>query len=131
MKKLFLFVLDVIIVALALWAVVWLVPGVEIAGSADLSREMTFVAIAAVFVVVNAVIGPVLRVLGAPLTCLTLGLFALVINAAVFAIVAWLSQQVGLGLRIDGFGPALIGAAVLAVVRWLLTALTGGLRPAQ
>lgn len=131
MRSLFLFILDVVIVALALWAVVWLVPGVEVAGNADLSREMTFVAIAAVFVIVNSVIGPVLRLLGAPLTCLTLGLFALVINAAVFAIVAWLSQMLGLGLRIDGFWPALFGAAVLAFVRWLLTALTGGLRPAQ
>lgn len=128
MKSLVFLFLEIVVVALALWAVVWLVPGVEVVGSPDMSREVTFVAVAAVFVVVNAVIGPILRFVGAPLTCLTLGLFALVINAVVFALVAWISQQIGLGLHIDGVLPAVLGAAVLAFARWVLSPLTGGQR---
>ncbi|AWB81037.1 hypothetical protein C3B44_00650 [Corynebacterium yudongzhengii] len=130
MRSVFLLILDVIIVALALWAVAALVPGVEITGGPNISREWTFVAVAAVFILVNSVLGTLLRVLGLPLTCLTLGLFALVINAAVFAAVAWISQQIGLGLYIDGFWPALFGAIVLALVRWALSTLTEGLRRA-
>lgn len=124
MRSLIAFVLDIIVVALALWVVVRFVPGVDLVAGGDLSIEWTFVAVAAVFVVVNAVLNPILKFIGMPLTCLTLGLFALVINAAILAVVAWVSREIGLGLYIDGFWPAVIGAAVLGVVRWLLSLVT-------
>ena len=124
MRALFSFILDVIVVALALWVVVRFVPGVDLVAGAEMSLEWTFVAVAAVFVLVNAVLNPILKLIGLPLTCLTLGLFALVINAAILAVVAWLSREIGLGLYIDGFWAAVIGAAVLGIVRWLLSLVT-------
>lgn len=124
MRAIISFLLDVIVVALALWVVVRFVPGVELMPGQDISLEWTFVAVAAIFVVVNAVLNPILKFIGLPLTCLTLGLFALVINAAILAVVAWISQEIGLGLYLEGFWPAVIGAIVLGVVRWLLSMIT-------
>lgn len=128
-------ILDIVLTALALWAVTALVPGIDVLppagtiyGDGQYDHALMFLAVAALFLVVNGVVGPVLRTLGLPVTCVTFGLFALVINAAVFWLTAWLSQQLGLGLIVEGFVPALIGAAVLAIVRGLLNLLTGGLR---
>ncbi len=128
-------VLDVVVTALGLWAVTALVPGISILppegtvyGDGQYDHALMFLGVAVVFLLVNAVIGPILRTLGAPVTCVTLGLFALVINAMVLWLTGWVSAQLGLGMIIDGFVPALIGAVVLAVVRGVLGLLTGGLR---
>ncbi len=70
---------------------------------------------------VNAILGPILRFLTFPLTFLTLGLFALVVNALLFWIAAGIVQ--GFRLR-NGFWSALIGSILLsiinAVIFWLL-----------
>lgn len=128
-------VLNVIVTALGLWAVTALVPGIGILppettlyADGQYDHALMLLAVAVIFLLVNAIIGPILRTLGAPVTCVTLGLFALVINAAVLWLTAWVSGQLGLGLIIEGFVPALIGAAVLAVVRGTLGLLTGGFR---
>jgi putative membrane protein len=46
---------------------------------------------------------------------LTLGLFLLVVNAALLGLTAALSDR----LTVDGFGTALVGGLILAVVGWL------------
>lgn len=74
--------------------------------------------------IVNAVIKPILVLLSLPLEILTLGLFTLVINAALFYVVA----QFGVGLRVDNFGSAFLGALVLSIISFLLAQL---IRPAQ
>lgn len=124
--------LDIIVVAIALWVVTALVPGVDILppdgvlyGDGQYDHALVFLGVAVVFIVVNAIVSPILHTLGLPITCLTLGLFALVINALVFMLTAWLSNQLGLGLFIDGFWPALIGAVVLAIARGVLGMVTG------
>lgn len=127
--------LDIVVTALALWLVTVVVPGVHVLppnqtiyADGQYDHALVFLGVAIVFLLVNAVVSPVLRTVGLPLTCLTLGLFALVINAAVFLLAGWLSQQIGLGLVIEGFWQALIGAAVLAIVRVVLDVITGPLR---
>ncbi|MDO5455226.1 MAG: phage holin family protein [Corynebacterium sp.] len=127
--------LDIVVTALALWLVTVVVPGVHVLppnqtiyADGQYDHALVFLGVAIVFLLVNAVVSPVLRTVGLPLTCLTLGLFALVINAAVFLLAGWLSQQIGLGLVIEGFWQALIGAAVLAIVRVVLDFITGPLR---
>ena len=127
--------LDIVVTALALWLVTVVVPGVHVLppnqtiyADGQYDHALVFLGVAIVFLLINAVVSPVLRTVGLPLTCLTLGLFALVINAAVFLLAGWLSQQIGLGLVIEGFWQALIGAAVLAIVRVVLDFITGPLR---
>ena len=71
---------------------------------------------AAALALINATLGTVLRILTLPLTCLTLGLFSLVVNAGVLMAAGSLE----LGFRVDGFVPALIGAVLLAVINSIL-----------
>ncbi|MCG7277156.1 MULTISPECIES: phage holin family protein [Corynebacterium] len=120
MKTLINFALNVIAVAVAFWAVVAIVPGIDIVPA----TTQNFLLIAAVFIIVNEVVTPVLRFLGAPLTCLTLGLFALVINGAVLLLVSALMDS----LVIDGLGAAIIGAIVLAIVSGVVNFFTSPLR---
>ena len=68
---------------------------------------------AAVFGVLNAILHPVLNVLALPFNFLTLGLFALVVNAIIFGLAAYLVQ----GFRLRwGFWSALIGAFALSII---------------
>ncbi|KKO81302.1 membrane protein [Corynebacterium minutissimum] len=120
MKTFINFALNVIAVAVAFWAVVAIVPGIDIVPA----TTQNFLLIAAVFIIVNEVVAPVLRFLGAPLTCLTLGLFALVINGAVLLLVGALMDS----LVIDGWGAAIIGAIVLAIVSGVVNFFTSPLR---
>lgn len=120
MKTFINFALNVIAVAVAFWAVVAIVPGIDIVPAST----QNFLLIAAVFIIVNEVVTPVLRFLGAPLTCLTLGLFALVINGAVLLLVSALMDS----LVIDGWGAAIIGAIVLAIVSGVVNFFTSPLR---
>lgn len=121
------FLLNIVVTAIALYAVTQFVPGVSVTPPDD---PWAFIWVALVFIVVNTVVGPVLRLLGAPFTILTLGLFALVINAALFLLAGWLSGALGLGLRVDGFVPALFGAVVMGVATWVMGLVLGavGLR---
>jgi putative membrane protein len=97
--------------ALALAAAVWLVPGIHFEG--DVVR---LALVAAVFGVVNALLRPLLTVLTCPLLIVTLGLFALVINALLLLATAWLSAHWGLGFRVDGFWPAFWGGILMGLV---------------
>jgi putative membrane protein len=97
--------------ALALAAAVWLVPGIHFDGG-----PVRLALVAAVFGVVNALLRPLLTVLTCPLLVVTLGLFALVINALLLLATAWLSAHWGLGFRIDGFWPAFWGGILIGLV---------------
>ena len=66
----------------------------------------------------NAVVKPVLILLTLPATVLSLGLFLLVINGAVLALVAWMLP----GFTIAGFGSAVLGAMIVS-----LTGIIGSL----
>jgi putative membrane protein len=69
--------------------------------------------------VVNTVVKPIFVLLTFPVTVLTLGLFLLVVNAAMLGLVAWLLP----GFAIAGFVPALLGWLVVAFVGWVLNSL--------
>lgn len=108
--------LRIIVNAVALLAVAYLVPGISVTGFVG-------ALIAAVVLgVVNAVLKPILIILSLPLEIITLGLFTFVINALLF----WFVGQLGLGLAVHGFWPALIGSIVLSIVSMILSALVRG-----
>lgn len=97
--------------ALALLATAYIVPGFKV------DTFTTAVLAAIVLGVVNTFIKPVLSFLSTPLTVVTLGLFAFVVNAVVLFIVA----AVVPGVKIDGWIPAILGAIVLSIVSTVLT----------
>ena len=101
--------LRLLIVALGLALAAELVPGIEVRG-AD-----TLLGAALLLGIVNAVIRPILILLTLPATVLSLGLFLLVINAAMLGLVAWVFDN----FSIAGFWPALFGAIVVSLTGWL------------
>ena len=91
-------------------------PGLDVIPNADgpLGEFGTYLWIALIFGVVNAIVGPILRLLSLPFVLLTLGLFLLVINAALLGLTAALTDR----LSIDGVGTAIIGGLILAIAGW-------------
>ena len=73
----------------------------------------------AVITLVNAFVGPLLRLLAAPLNCLTLGLMRFVVNALLF----WIAGSLNLGLTVQGFLPALYGSIALSTLSGVLDLL--------
>jgi putative membrane protein len=102
--------LRLLIVAAIIGLVAWIVPGINVHGGFG-----WYVWLAVIFSVVNLIIGTVLRLISLPLLVLTLGLFLIVIDAAVLAITAWLSSH----LSIDSFGAALLGGLLVGVFSWV------------
>ena len=80
----------------------------------------TLLAVALVFGLVNAVVKPVVQVLGCAFYVLTLGLIAFVVNALLFLLVGRIAQALGLPFVVDGFWPAFFGAIVVGLVSMLL-----------
>lgn len=103
-----------LVLAAAIWLATWLVPGVVVEG-----EWQTYFWVALIFGLVNALVGPVLRLLTFPLTLLTLGLFALVVNAALLGITAKITEH----LSVDGFWSAVLGALVVSLVSMVLNRL--------
>jgi putative membrane protein len=71
---------------------------------------------------VNAFVRPVVRLMTAPLNCLTLGLFSFVVNALMF----WLVGLLGIGLTVKGIVPALFGSIVMSLVGGVLNTFVPG-----
>ena len=113
------FLLKVVILAAVFYGLTYfdVLPGLDIDPNLDgpLGEYGTYLWIGLIFGVGNAVVGPVLRRLSLPFVLLTLGLFLLVINAALLALTAGITDR----LTIDGFGTALIGGLILAVAGWV------------
>jgi putative membrane protein len=108
------------VVAVALWIAILVVPGIVVTATTPALRIGTLVGVAIVFGVVNAVVKPVVKLLGCAFYILTLGLFALVVNALLFLLVGYLAGAVGLPFAVDGFVPAFFGAIVVGVVSFVL-----------
>ena len=109
------YIVQIILTSLILLLMAKMVKGVTIDswGSALLG--------AIVLGLVNAFVKPLMVFLTIPLTIITLGLFLLVINALVLQLVAALSP----GIKVDGFGSAVLGALVLTLLNLLVIMLFG------
>ena len=116
------FLLRLIINALALWLTTLIVSGVTVRPYAPgtIALVLTYLLIALIFGVVNAIVGTVIRIVAFPLYILTLGLISLLVNAFLLFIVSWISDALGFGLHIDGFWSGILGALVLGIIAWLL-----------
>ncbi|MEK6343937.1 MAG: phage holin family protein [Curtobacterium sp.] len=117
------FLVRLVVNALALWLTTLLVSGVSVTAFGDggtTATVLTYLLVAFVFGLVNAVIGTIIRVVAFPLYILTLGLISLIVNAVLLLIVAGISTAIGFGLQVDSFGWGIVGAFVLAVFAWLI-----------
>jgi putative membrane protein len=103
------FILRGLIAALGLWAATEMLDGFTIDSS------MTLVLAGLLLGVVNAIVRPFALVLSLPALLLSLGLFLLVVNAAMLGLVALMLP----GFRIDGFWTAVGGALIVSLVSWV------------
>ena len=109
MRLLLLWILN----AVALLAVTWLLPSIQVTGFG----AALVAALGLGFI--NTLVRPVLALLTLPLAVLTLGLFYLVLNGLLF----WLASALLPGFYVAGFWSALFGAILYGVIAWALSAL--------
>jgi putative membrane protein len=76
--------------------------------------------VSAAFGLVNALIGPVLHILALPITMVTFGLFALVVNGALLGLTAWWSDYLEVGGPLETIGSALIIAIFSSILHFIL-----------
>jgi putative membrane protein len=116
------FIVKVIVVAFALWLTTFIVSGVRIVPYEDttLATVLTYLLIALIFGLVNAIVGTFVRIIAFPLYVLTLGLISFIVNGLLLLLVAWISDLMGFGLEIDGFWWGVLAALVLGLISWLI-----------
>jgi len=107
--------------AVAVWIATLLVGGVDVTARTTAGNIATLLVVGAIFGLVNAVIKPVAQLLSLPLIILTLGVFALVVNALLFWLTAVVSNALGAPFEVDGFWSAFWGAIVVGLASWLLS----------
>jgi putative membrane protein len=110
------FVLRAVVTALGLWVATRWVPGIRI------DDPGTLVLAGLLLGVVNAIVRPVVILLTLPLTLLTLGVFLLVVNTAMLALVAWMLPGFHL---YGGFWTAFQAALIVWIAGWLASWLIG------
>lgn len=124
----------VLINAVGVYAAIQLVPQIDFAFGNDWWKLL---AVALILALVNTYLKPILKALSFPITLLSMGLFAFVLNAALLLLVAFLSDKLSLGFTIGGFPPgfsadsfvgALLGSIVISVVGILLGMVNAGRR---
>lgn len=109
------FLIRLLICALGLWLAAAIVPGIVIQGAG------TLILAALLLGVVNALVKPVAFILTLPITIVTLGIFLLVLNAAMFALVAWMLP----GFSVSGFWAALFGWLIVSIVSYVASSFGG------
>ena len=106
-----------VVFAVAFAITAWLLNGMDVSGGFG-----TYLWLALLFGIINSIVGTILRLLTLPLMVVTLGLFALVINAFLLQLLDWISDH----FTIDHFfWTAIWGAIILAIVSVLLDLLVG------
>lgn len=120
--------------AIALRLTAYLLPQISF-GKDD--TVLGILVVAVIFGLVNAFVKPAVKLLSLPLNLLTLGLFGLIVNAALLLLVAWLAGQVGMGFTVGDFPPdvtiatiqaAFFGGIILSLVSRLIDLLPIGSR---
>ncbi|MHA6968869.1 phage holin family protein [Glutamicibacter bergerei] len=122
------FLIRVIINALALAAAVWVVPGLHISAMSDdlMGSVIAYLIIGLIFGLINALVRPIVAFFTLPITCLTLGLFTVIVNALMLLLTSWLTQFTPVGLSIDKFWwDAIAGTIIISIISAVLGVFVG------
>ncbi|GAB15795.1 hypothetical protein ARGLB_092_00380 [Arthrobacter globiformis NBRC 12137] len=135
------FIMRVIINGLALWVASWLLPGLDISTTATTEAVaktgvnqgtdaagivLAYLFVGLIFGLVNAFVRPVVSFLSLPITILTLGLFTVVINAAMLYLTSWISGYTPVHFTIDSFfWTAVLAAIIITVISLVADRLPG------
>ncbi|WP_404287302.1 phage holin family protein [Glutamicibacter arilaitensis] len=117
------FLIRVIVNALALAAAVWIVPGIQISAMSEglVGSVIAYLIVGLIFGLINALVRPIVSFFSMPITCLTLGLFTVIINALMLMLTSWLTQFTPVGLNIDAFWwDAIVGTIIISIISAVL-----------
>ena len=103
------FILRALIASLGLWAATEMLDGLAI------DDAFTLILAGLLLGIVNAIVRPFALLLSLPALLFTLGLFLLVVNAAMLGLVALMLK----GFHIDGFWTAVVASLIVSVVSWI------------
>ena len=117
------FLIRIVVNAFAIW-VVTLIPALTVRVIAfppgeTLQLVITLLIVAAIFALVNTIIGTVIKVLAFPLYILTLGLISLVINGFLLWLTAWITSGWNWGLRVEHFWWGVVAALLISLINWV------------
>ncbi len=114
--------IKIVVNAVAIWVAAYLLDGVQLAESGSTrDKIVTVLVVGAIFGLVNAVIKPIVQIFSFPFYILTLGLFALVVNALMLEVAAWLADKFDLAFSIDDFfWSAILAAIIVSLVSMAL-----------
>ncbi|MDO4532239.1 MAG: phage holin family protein [Coriobacteriia bacterium] len=112
-----------IITAIAVSFAITLIPCITF--NSDNSLMANIFIISMFLALINVTIKPVLKALSLPVTILTLGLFALVLNTAMLYLAAWCATSFfGVGAAITDFGSAFVASILISVATWFINTIT-------
>jgi putative membrane protein len=135
------FIVRVLINGLALWIASWILPGLDISTTATTEAVaetgisqgtdaggvvLAYLFIGLIFGLVNAFVRPIVSFLSLPITILTLGLFTIVINAAMLYLTSWISSYTPVNFTIDSFfWTAVLAAIIITVISLVADRIPG------
>ena len=100
--------------ALSFWVATALIPGIDVEGGFT-----TYLWVALLFGLLNATLGSLLKLLTLPAVILTLGLFLVVVNAAMLMLVSRWSEK----LEVENFWSAIFAAIIISVITRLVSSV--------
>lgn len=117
------FLIRVVVNAFAIW-VVTLMPALQVTVIAfppgeTLQYVLTLLIVAAIFAIVNTLIGTIIKIISIPLYILTLGLIGLLINGFLLWLTAWLTSFWNWGLRVEDFWWGVVAAIIISIINWI------------
>jgi putative membrane protein len=124
------FIIRVVINAFALW-VVTLIPALQViirpfAPGETLQLVLTLLAVAAIFALVNTIIGTVIKIVAFPLYIITFGLISFIVNGFLLWLTAWITSGFGWGLSVGSFWWGVVAAILISIINAVFGAI---LRP--
>jgi putative membrane protein len=116
------FIIRTLAAAVALWVAIQFIDGIDVDAPTNSARYWgVLLLVALIFGVINAIVKPIVKALGCAVIVLTLGLFLLVINAAMLYLTSWIAGEFDIPFHVDNFYPAAFwGAVIVSLVSWLL-----------
>ncbi|MEV6968469.1 phage holin family protein [Hamadaea sp. NPDC051192] len=119
------FLIRLLVTAGALWVAAAIVDGIDVTATTTWGKIGTYLLVALIFGLVNAIIKPIVKLVGCVFYILTLGLISFVVNALLFLLVGWLAGVMNIPFEVNGFWAGFWGAIIVGVVSWVVNLAFG------
>lgn len=111
------FFTKVLSTGVGVWIATLLISGLTVTDSSTALQTVWSIGIfALILVLVNSLVRPIVKLVSLPFYILTLGIFALVVNAVMFMLAGYIATQTGTGILVADFWSAFLGALVTSLI---------------